>query len=94
MPIRRVVLDVDKAIDEPDLIHLARMIERSPGVRAVNISVTEIDIETVGTDVTVEGDDIDVDALMHAIEHTGAVVHSIDQVVAGDYTVEAKRRQR
>ncbi|MGI5440637.1 DUF211 domain-containing protein [Streptomyces shenzhenensis] len=54
MPVRRLVLDVDKTIDEPDLIHLASVIEAAPGVKAVNIAVTEIDIETVGTNVTVD----------------------------------------
>jgi hypothetical protein len=94
MPIRRLVLDVDKTVTEPDLVYLAQMIEASAGVQAVNICVTEIDIETVGTDVTIEGDDIDVPAVIHAIEHTGAVVHSVDEVVAGAYTLESKPRSR
>ncbi|WP_018549440.1 DUF211 domain-containing protein [Streptomyces sp. LaPpAH-108] len=94
MPVRRLVLDVDKTVAEPDLIHLALVIEAAPGVQAVNIAVTEIDIETVGTNVTVEGDDIDVAELTRAIERTGAVVHSIDEVVAGVYTVENKPRSR
>ncbi|MFY4719809.1 DUF211 domain-containing protein [Streptomyces sp. LaBMicrA B280] len=94
MPVRRLVLDVDKTVDEPDLIHLASVIEAAPGVKAVNIAVTEIDIETVGTNVTVEGDDIDVGALTEAIQHTGAVVHSIDEVVAGAYLLDNKPRSR
>ncbi|MFB8208752.1 MULTISPECIES: DUF211 domain-containing protein [unclassified Streptomyces] len=94
MPIRRLVLDVDKTIQEPDLVQLARAIEGSAGVQAVNIVVTEIDLETVGTDVTVEGEDIDVEALVRTIEHTGAVVHSTDQVVAGAYMVEGRPRRR
>ncbi|WP_069816454.1 DUF211 domain-containing protein [Streptomyces sp. TP-A0874] len=94
MPIRRLVLDIDKTVAEPRLVDLARAIEESPGVRAVNISVTEIDIETVGTDVTVEGEDIDVEVLTRNIERTGAVVHSVDEVVAGDYTLEHTPRSR
>ncbi|MET8631727.1 DUF211 domain-containing protein [Streptomyces sp. NPDC004680] len=94
MPVRRLVLDVDKTVSEPDLIHLALVIEAVSGVQAVNIAVTEIDIETVGTNVTVEGDAIDVEALTRAIERTGAVVHSIDEVVAGTYTLENKPRSR
>ncbi|MFD7517487.1 DUF211 domain-containing protein [Streptomyces niveus] len=94
MPIRRVVLDVDMAVSEPNVIDLARAIEKTPGVQAVNITVTEIDIETVGTDATVEGDDIDVTALVRNIEHAGAVVHSVDQVVAGTYTLERTPRAR
>ncbi|OEV07960.1 hypothetical protein K378_00097 [Streptomyces sp. Amel2xB2] len=94
MPIRRLVLDVDKTVDEPGLVELARAIEAVRGVEAVNISVTEIDIETVGTDVTVEGQDIDVPGVIAAIEHTGAVMHSVDQVVAGAYLLEHSSRSR
>lgn len=68
MPIRRLALDVDKVVDRPDLITLARAIENGPGVGSVNITVTEIDVETIGTDITVEGDDIDTEALFRAIE--------------------------
>lgn len=94
MPIRRLVLDVDKTVNEPDLLHLARAMENAPGVSAVNISVLEIDIETVGTNVTVEGDDIDVEALFAAIANTGAVLHSVDQVVAGAYLLDGTPRTR
>lgn len=66
MPIRRVVLDVDKTVGEPDLVTVARAVEGCAGVEAVNITVTEIDIETVGTDVTVEGEDIEVTAVTTA----------------------------
>ncbi|WP_346017527.1 DUF211 domain-containing protein [Streptomyces sp. SID6137] len=51
-------------------------------------------METVGTNVTVEGDDIDVAALTEAIQHTGAVVHSIDEIVAGAYLLDNKPRSR
>jgi hypothetical protein len=69
-------------------------VEALPGVNAVNITVTEIDIETVGTNMTVEGDDIEVEALVRAIEHTGAVVHSFDEIVAGDYLLNGTPRSR
>ncbi|MCW8216323.1 MULTISPECIES: DUF211 domain-containing protein [Streptomyces] len=94
MPIRRLVMDVDKTVDEPDLLSLARTIEKVDGVLAVNITVDAIDIETVGTDITVEGDDIDVAAVVRSIEHAGAVVHSVDQVVAGAYVLERVPRAR
>jgi hypothetical protein len=54
MNIRRLVLDVDKAIAQPAIIDLTERIEAVPGVEAVNVTVTEIDIETVGMNVTVE----------------------------------------
>lgn len=94
MPIRRLALDVDKVVDRPDLITLARAIESVPGVGSVNITVTEIDVETIGTDITVEGDDIDTEALFRAIERVGAVLHSIDEVVAGARVIERVARVR
>ena len=94
MNIRRLVLDVDKAINRPSLIDLAAAIERVEGVQAVNVTVTEIDIETVGTEVTVEGEHIDYSALAKAIESTGAVVHSIDQLACGSRIAEPVKRKR
>lgn len=94
MPIRRLALDVDKVIDRPEMVALAQTLEKVEGVSAVNITVNEIDIETVGTVVTVEGDDINTDALFAAIETAGAVLHSIDEIVAGDHIVEHVPRVR
>jgi uncharacterized protein len=94
MNVRRLVLDVDKAIKRPQLVDLAEAISQVAGVEASNITVTEIDIETVGMDITVEGTDIDPLALTEAIEHTGAVVHSIDQIVTGSRIVERIPRER
>ena len=94
MPIRRLALDVDKVIDRPEMVALAQTLENVEGVSAVNITVNEIDIETVGTVITVEGDDINTDALFAAIETAGAVLHSIDEIVAGDHIVEHVPRVR
>jgi hypothetical protein len=58
MNIRRLVLDVDKAVAKPTVTELAEAICQVAGVEAVNITVTEIDIETVGFNVTVEGENI------------------------------------
>jgi hypothetical protein len=86
--IRRLVLDVDKAIARPSLLDLAKAIEGVTGVEGVNITVNEIDIETMGMEVTVEGENIDYPALVKAIESIGAVVHSIDQIAFGSRLVE------
>lgn len=92
--IRRIVLDVDKAIARPTVPEIAEAIESVNGVEALNITVTEIDIETVGMDVTVEGEHIDYEALTKAIELTGAVVHSIDELASGDRIVDRIKRAR
>jgi len=94
MNIRRLALDVDKALNQPSLVDLAGTIEDVSGVQAVNITVTEIDMETIGMDITVEGEEIDYSALVKAIEHAGAVVNSVDHVAAGSHIVEAVSRKR
>lgn len=94
MNLRRVALDVDKAIGPPDVLALAAAIEEVPGVEGVNVTVTEIDLETVGMDITVEGEQIDHVALISRIEQTGAVVHSVDQACAGKRFVERVVRAR
>ncbi len=93
-PVRRMLLDVDKVLDRPDTVWLARDLASVAGVSAVNITVTEIDIETVGTTVTVVGDDIDVEALFGRIQKSGAVLHSVDEVVVGDRILEPVPRLR
>jgi hypothetical protein len=94
MNIRRMQLDVDKAIARPDLLELADAIEMVSGVEGLNITVCEIDLETVGLEVTVEGEQIDAQGLIKAIEKVGAAVHSIDELVVGSRIVERVPRTR
>jgi hypothetical protein len=94
MNLRRVVLDVDKALNRPTIPEMADAIEAVSGVQALNIVVTEIDMETVGMDITVEGEHIDYDGLVKAIEKTGAVVHSMDQLSSGDRIIDRVARIR
>jgi hypothetical protein len=56
--------------------------------------VGEIDVETIGMDVTIEGEGLGYEQLRQAIETCGAVVHSIDQLVAGTRLIEGVRRVR
>ncbi len=94
MKIRRITLDVDKGFSEPTIIDIAKGIDNVAGVSAFNISINEIDMETVGMIITVEGEDIDYPSLIKAIESTGAVVHSIDELVVGDHIVNFVERKR
>ncbi|CCH78106.1 conserved hypothetical protein [Nostocoides japonicum T1-X7] len=89
-----MLLDVDKVLDRPDTVTLAQDLASVPGVSAVNITVTEIDIQTVGTTVTVVGDDIDAAAFFARIQKSGAVLHSVDEVVVGDRILEPVPRRR
>jgi hypothetical protein len=94
MNIRRLLLDVDKALARPSVLEIAQAIEECTGVEALNITVTEIDMETVGMDITIERGNLDYEALVRAIESTGAVVHSLDELVAGRRTIEHTERLR
>jgi uncharacterized protein len=94
MNIRRLVLDVDKTLARPTLLELAQVIAVVDGVEGFNIAVTEIDSETVGTEVTVEGDNIHHDQLMRAIESSGAVVHGLDEIAGGERLIENVQRKR
>jgi len=94
MNVRRLQLDVDKAVARPDLLDLAQAINGVAGVEAVNITVTDIDAETMGTEVTIEGDNIDINALYAAIEQVGAALHSIDEIVVGDRIINRVARVR
>lgn len=92
--IRRIVIDVDKALRTPSLIEIAEQINGCRGVSAANITVLEVDQETVGTTITIEGESLDYDDIVQAIERSGAVVHSLDEVVFGDRILEYVPRQR
>jgi hypothetical protein len=94
MNIRRLVLDVDKALARPSLIEIAQAISTCAGVESVNITVTEIDVQTVGTDIAIEGQGLRYEAILEAIESTGAVVHSIDQLACGERIIERVERTR
>ncbi len=83
MNLRKIVLDVAKGLNRPTLVELANTIGEVSGVESVNIVVNEMDMETMGLIVTVEGDGIDSDTLLSEIEENGCVVHSIDEVAAG-----------
>lgn len=92
--IRRLVLDVDKAIARPAIPVLAKAIHAVPGVEALNIVVMEIDIQTVGMEITIQGNGLDYDAIVRAIEEAGAVSHSIDEIAVGQYLIESVKRSR
>jgi uncharacterized protein len=94
MDVRRLVMDVDKAVARPSLLEIAAAIDSASGVEATNIQVNEIDIETVGMNITVQGSNLDYEEIARAIENAGAVVHSIDEVVTGSYLIENVKRVR
>ena len=85
--IKRLVLDVLKP-HKPSILDLARRISQLPDITGVNLGILEVDTETETIKITVEGNDIDFDALESVIEDMGAVIHSVDEVAAGSKLVE------
>lgn len=94
MNIRQLLLDVDKAVARPSLLEIAEAVDGCRGVEAVNITVGEIDIETVGMNVTIEGENMDYDEIVKAVESTGAVVHSLDEIAIGQRVIPRVQRMR
>ena len=87
-PVRRVVLDILKPLRGPSIIDVAREVASLPGIEGVNLTVKEIDVETITLSMTIEGSDIDFAAVKEKLDLLGCVIHSVDQVVAGKKIVE------
>jgi hypothetical protein len=85
--ILRLVLDVLKP-HNPSIIQLAGELSELSGVKAVNISIYEMDQRVENAKITVEGDDIDYETVLKVIGEVGGTVHSIDEVVAGRMIIE------
>jgi len=85
--LRRVVLDVDIP-SSVSTVELANRLGRVSGVKAVNVTVTDTDVEVLGLVIVVEGDNINYDEVRRVIEDLGGAIRSIDQVVVGDYLLE------
>jgi len=64
------------------------MLTRVDTVSGLNISLKEVDQNTESITITLEGDNLRYDDIKEMLEQAGAVIHSIDQVVAGRSIVE------
>ncbi len=87
MDLIRIVLDILKPHDPP-LPAFAAYLSDLSGVDGVNMTLLEIDKDTENVKITMEGNELDYKKITEAIEHYGASIHSIDEVVAGRRLVE------
>jgi hypothetical protein len=85
--IRRLVLDTLKP-HEPGIIDMADELAELEGVTAVNISIYEMDRNVENAKITIEGDQIQFQAVRKIIEELGASIHSIDEVAAGKILID------
>jgi hypothetical protein len=88
-PIRRIVIDAAIPTKGVTIVDVAKELYKVDGVKAVRITVDDVDVDVLGLAIVVEGVDIDYDKLEEALEKVGGVVHSIDEVVVGEYVPEA-----
>lgn len=82
-----MVLDTLKP-HEPSSVEFAEHVADCPGVGGVNAMLVESDRDVDTLKLTVEGDDVDYDAVTDAIQDLGGSVHSVDEVACGDRLVE------
>ncbi|GGP20042.1 hypothetical protein GCM10007981_06520 [Thermocladium modestius] len=85
--IRRLILDVDVP-SSAHLMDLAQTLTEVAGVKAVNITVTDTDVDVLGLLIVVDGVGIDYKALEESITSMGGAIRSIDQVIAGEYVLD------
>ena len=88
-PIRRIVIDAAIPTKGVTIVDVAKELYKVDGVKAVRITVDDVDVDVLGLAIVVEGVDIDYDKLEEVLEKVGGVVHSIDEVVVGEYVPEA-----
>jgi hypothetical protein len=88
-PIRRIVIDAAIPTKGITIVDVAKELYKVEGVKAVRITVDDVDVDVLGLAIVVEGVDIDYGELEEALEKVGGVVHSIDEVVVGEYIPEA-----
>ncbi|MFB6147701.1 MAG: DUF211 domain-containing protein [Candidatus Nanohaloarchaea archaeon] len=87
--IRRLVVDVLKP-HEPGIVELTRDLADLEGVEGVNSSLLEVDEEVKNIKLTMEGE-IDEPEVRDLIQESGASIHSVDEVAAGERTVDKVR---
>lgn len=87
-PIRRIVIDAAIPTKGVTIIDVARELYKVEGVKAVRVTVDDVDVDVLGLVVVVEGVDVDYGEIEETLEKVGGVVHSIDEVVVGEYIPE------
>ena len=90
LTIRRIVIDVDKPLKMPSLMEIAASIHRCRGVQASNVTVTEVDQETVGTNITIEGDGMDYEEIVRIRPSSDIVIcHRYNTISRVSYALQS-----
>ena len=89
-PVRRLVIDVLKPHDPP-MLAFTEAVSDTETVDAATASLVELDEQVQNVKLTIEGSDLDYDAIEQEVEELSGTVHSIDQVACGEHAVEARK---
>ena len=90
--LRRLVLDVLKP-HEPSNVLLAVKLSEMENVDGVNLLLREMDQNTETLKITIVGDNLNFDKIRKVLEEFGAVIHSVDEIVAGKKIVESVKTE-
>ncbi len=86
-PIKRVVLDVLKP-HEPKMVPFTADLCEEESITGVTSKLVEIEENVRTIRITIEGDDLDFDAIEAHIEDLSGSVHSVDEVSCGKEIIE------
>ena len=78
--LEKLVLDVLKP-HKPSVVELGRALSELEAVRSVNITLSEVDVDTETVKIVVEGNGLNYEEIKKVIKRFGAAIHSIDEVV-------------
>ena len=92
MTLRRLVLDLLMP-HEPGIVTYALRIESLDGVDGVTVDVLEEDVDTKTVEVTIEGEDLSLEAVVSIVKELGGALHSVDQASAGSRITEPQASQ-
>lgn len=85
--IRRVVLDVLKP-HQPNIVPFTEQLTDQEAVTGVTSKLVEIEEKVRTIRVTIEGEDLDMDAIEERINDLGGSIHSVDEVSCGQEVVD------
>lgn len=88
--IRRMVLDILKP-HQPTMVNITEEVTDLDCVDSANGTLYEVDEKVENIKLTIEGEDIDEEAVRGAVEDIGGSIHSVDEVICGEGMVEESR---
>ncbi len=80
MGVSEIELDVTKP-HRPSILEFSREISRAGGVKSVEITVTDMDMEIERVKIIVKGKDLSYEEIRRLIEDIGGAIQSVDRVV-------------